>query len=147
MPLTDFHFQDHDAPARRGPVVLLAEDDVNMRHLIARTLRKQECDILEARDGAQLARLLGEHGLSPESERAHVDLIISDIRMPGANGLDVLAGLRRQDRETPVILITAFGELDTHREAHRLGAVVVLNKPFVMEDLSVDVRSLVPPPT
>lgn len=62
------------------------------------------------------------------------------------SGLDVLAELRRQDTTTPVILITAFGDPDTHLEAHRLGAVLVLSKPFEMDDLRVVVRSLVEPP-
>ena len=132
-------------PDRRRPLVLLAEDEVEMRGLIARTLRKENCDILEARDGSQLIRLLITHVLVPRGGREPVDLIISDIRMPGANGLDVLAALRRQDAVTPVILITAFGDPDTQLEAYRQGAVMVMNKPFEMEDLRVVVRSIVEP--
>jgi DNA-binding response OmpR family regulator len=129
-------------PPRR-PRVLLAEDESEMRGLIARTLRKEQCEIVEARDGSQLIRLLITHLLAPSDGRDPVDLIISDIRMPGANGLDVISALRRQDTETPVILITAFGDSDTHLEAYQLGAVMVLNKPFEMEDLRLVVRSLV----
>ena len=129
-------------PARR-PRVLVAEDEAEMRSLIARTLRKEQCDIVEARDGTQLIRLLLTHLLSPGEGRDPVDLIISDIRMPGANGLDVVSALRRQDTQTPVILITAFGDAETHLEAYRLGAVMLLNKPFDMEDLRLVVRSLV----
>jgi DNA-binding response OmpR family regulator len=132
-------------PERRRPLVLLAEDEIEMRGLIARTLRKENCDILEAHDGSQLIRLLITRVLVPRNGRDPVDLIISDIRMPGANGLDVLAALRRQDAETPVILITAFGDPDTQLEAYRNGAVMVLNKPFEMEDLRVVVRSIVEP--
>lgn len=130
---------------KRRPLVLLAEDEVEMRGLIARALRKENCDILEARDGSHLIRLLITHVLVPRNGREPVDLIISDIRMPGANGLDVLAALRRQDAITPVILITAFGDPETQLEAYRQGAVMVLNKPFEMEDLRVVVRSLVEP--
>lgn len=132
-------------PEKRRPLVLLAEDEVEMRGLIARALRKENCDILEARDGSHLIRLLITHVLVPRDGREPVDLIISDIRMPGANGLDVLAALRRQDTVTPVILITAFGDPETQLEAYRQGAVMVLNKPFEMEDLRVVVRSLVEP--
>jgi CheY-like chemotaxis protein len=127
----------------RRPRVLLAEDETEMRGLIARTLRKEQCDIVEARDGSQLLRLLITHHLAPAEGHEPVDLIISDIRMPGANGLDVISALRRQDTDTPVILITAFGDPETHLEAYRLGAVMVLNKPFDMEDLRLVVRSLV----
>ena len=131
-------------PPRR-PRVLVAEDESEMRGLIARTLLKEKCDILETRDGSQLIKLLITHLLAPPEGREPVDLIISDIRMPGANGLDVIAALRRQDTETAVILITAFGDADTHLEAYRLGAVMVLNKPFEMDDLRLVVRSLVEP--
>jgi len=136
------HFEPMQ-PAPRRPRVLLAEDETEMRGLIARTLRKEQCDIVEARDGSQLIHLLITHHLAPAEGREPVDLIISDIRMPGANGLDVISALRRQDTDTPVILITAFGDPDTHLEAYRLGAVMVLNKPFDMEDLRLVVRSLV----
>jgi DNA-binding response OmpR family regulator len=132
-------------PEPRRPLVLLAEDEIEMRGLIARTLRKENCDILEARDGSQLIRLLITHVLVPRGAREPVDLIISDIRMPGANGLDVLAALRRQDAVTPVILITAFGDPEIQLEAYKQGAVMVMNKPFEMEDLRVLVRSLVDP--
>ena len=135
--------QDFPDLERRRPLVLLAEDETEMRGLIARTLRKEDCDILEARDGSQLVRALLTHVLVPREGREPVDLIISDIRMPGANGLDAIAALRRQDAMTPVILITAFGDADVHLEAYRLGAVMVLNKPFDMDDLRVVVRSLV----
>lgn len=140
------HGLDPDGSAHR-PLILLAEDDADMRQLIRRALRTEQCEVLEASDGIQLVSLLFSRVLSREPDRAPVDLIISDIRMPGANGLDVIAALRRQDASTPVILITAFGDADTHREAYELGTVMVLNKPFELEDLRVIVRSLIDLPT
>jgi DNA-binding NtrC family response regulator len=62
-------------------------------------------------------------------------LIISDVRMPGVSGLDVLATLRREDWSTPVILMTAFGDLETRAEARRLGAKALFDKPFDVDDL------------
>lgn len=55
--------------------------------------------------------------------------------MPWASGLTVLAALRRYDWATPAILITAFGDDETHSEARRLGAAAVFDKPFDMRDL------------
>jgi CheY-like chemotaxis protein len=127
----------------RRPLILLAEDDADMRQLIRRALRTELCEVLEARDGIQLVRLLLTRVLNRGPDRTPVDLIISDIRMPGANGLDVIAALRCQDTSTPVILITAFGDAETHREAYELGTVMVLNKPFELDDLRVIVRSLI----
>jgi FixJ family two-component response regulator len=60
--------------------------------------------------------------------------------MPGLTGLEVLAGLRKRDQSTPVILITAFGDEQTHAEAKRLGATAVIDKPFDTADLLTAVR-------
>ncbi len=73
-----------------------------------------------------------------------VDVVVSDIRMPGASGLDLLAGLRRDDWTTPVVLITAFGDPGgRHAEAYRLGADAVLDKPLDVDDLRLVVQTLV----
>jgi DNA-binding response OmpR family regulator len=119
--------------------VLLAEDDNEMRRLLASTLRREHCEVIEARTGVQLSELIA---LESGNARAPVDLIISDVRMPGKSGLEVLSLLRVRDSSTPVILITGFGEADTHAEAHRLGALAVFNKPFDIDDLRMMVVSL-----
>jgi DNA-binding response OmpR family regulator len=124
------------APAR----VLVAEDDADMRELLASVLRKDGYDVIEARDGWQLLQYLATH--TPAVDDSPVDLVISDIRMPGKNGLDVLAGLRFADSSTPVILITGFGDLQTHLEARRLGATAVLDKPFDLDQLRSVVLNL-----
>jgi DNA-binding NtrC family response regulator len=74
--------------------------------------------------------LAGEYGLGREA----VSIIVSDIRMPGLDGLGLLTALRCASWTTPVILMTAFGSSETHEEAARLGAVV-LDKPFDLERL------------
>jgi DNA-binding NtrC family response regulator len=66
---------------------------------------------------------------------APFDLIISDVRMPGYGGLDLLASLRHANSRVPVILITAFGSASTHAAAKRLGAFATLDKPFDLDDL------------
>jgi DNA-binding response OmpR family regulator len=123
----------------RAMRVLLAEDDNEMRRLLASTLRREHCEVIEARTGIQLSELIA---LELDSEHGAVDLIISDVRMPGRSGLEVLSLLRRRDTSIPVILITGFGEAATHEEARRLGALAVLNKPFDIGDLRAMVVSL-----
>ena len=117
-------------PAR----ALVAEDDDELRWLITRTLRRIGLDVVEARDGAALLDRAGEMMLS-EQELAGLDLIVSDIRMPGWSGLDALAGLRHSGVGVPVVLITAFGDQQTHEQARRLGATAIVDKPFEMEQL------------
>lgn len=108
-----------------------------MRRLLVSTLRRSHCDVIEVRNGTQLSEQLTRTRRDPP-----LDLIISDVRMPGRSGLDVLNTLRRIDRDTPVILITAFGDAETHAEAHRLGVLAVFNKPFDLDDLQTLVVSL-----
>jgi DNA-binding NtrC family response regulator len=119
----------------------LAEDDSEMRRLLSGFLRRDNCEVIEAQSGTHLCELIAREGLIAPSH-APLDLIISDIRMPGRSGLEVLAGMRRTDTTTPVILITAFGDRDTHADAHRLGALAVFNKPFDLDDLRTLVVSL-----
>jgi len=123
--------------------VLVAEDDHEMRCLIASALRDDGCDVLEARDGRELFEILA--AMSPPAGRLEPpDIIVSDIRMPGPSGLDGLAMLRQSTWSVPVIVITAFGDLATHDEARRLGAAIVLDKPFDLDVLRTAVISLAP---
>lgn len=124
---------DHD----HGPVVLLAEDDDELRHLLARKLRRCGCDVIEARTGVQLVELAVEHTMAPlpVGERGAA-LVISDVRMPGRTGLEVLCLLRRADVEVPIILMTAFGDAAIHAEAELLGATAIFDKPVDLDELA-----------
>ena len=117
------------------PHVLIAEDDGDMRCLLASELRRQGCDVVVASDGLELVQQLELHlkGREPGS----LDAVVSDVRMPGTDGLRVLEWLRLQKAAPPCILITGFGSQETHDHAERLGAVAVLDKPFDFEDFRV----------
>lgn len=126
--------------------ILLAEDDSEMRRLLASALARDGCEVIEARDGHELLTYIGAVPARALRSRdiAAVDLIISDVRMPGHTGLEVLAGLRRADWATPFILLTAFGSDEVHREAQRLGAAAICDKPFEMNQLMATVSALLP---
>jgi DNA-binding response OmpR family regulator len=115
--------------------ILLAEDDPEMRRILAMVLRRDGYEVVEARDGLELLRSIASPGLV-QGRAANFDLIVSDLRMPLFSGLDGLTYLNECVQRTPVILITAFGDGDTHREALRLGARRVFNKPFDVSELS-----------
>ena len=123
--------------------VLLAEDDPAMRQLVSERLRRDGFDVVEAKDGTQLSQLMRTILLRAARDDQAVDLVISDVRMPGKTGLDALAELRREDGSTPFILITAFGDQDLHDEAHRLGATAVFDKPFELDELCTAVINMV----
>ena len=121
-------------PAR----ILLAEDDADMRGLLAQALAQEGCAVTECSNGVQLLdHLSGLLNLRPLEP---FDVIISDIRMPGLTGLEILEGLHGDGNLPPTILITAFGDEATHTAAQLAGAVVTLDKPFEVEDLLAIVR-------
>ncbi|WP_437587626.1 response regulator [Sorangium sp. So ce1000] len=128
-------------PAATPVRVLLAEDDRELRLLLATALRRDGYEVLEAHNANHLLELMGEALVSGGG--GPVDVVVSDIRMPGRSGLELLAGLRRDDWATPVVLITAFGDPETHAEAYRLGADAVLDKPLDVDDLRVVIQTLV----
>jgi DNA-binding NtrC family response regulator len=121
-------------PAR----VLIAEDDDEMRRMLVSALRKEGYETVEAPSGAaaleEIAMLLFRGEAQP------VDVIISDERMPGLLGLEVLAGLREARWPTPFILITGFGDNRTHERAEQLGASAVFDKPFDLDELKLEIR-------
>lgn len=111
--------------------VLLAEDDAALRGLLAEELESDGFLVVQARNGYELMEAVARHTDGEE----HFDAIVTDIRMPGPEGMFALASLREEDWQTPVIVTTAFGDANTHEEARRLGAIRVLDKPFDYDEL------------
>ncbi len=106
--------------------VLVVEDDFDLREALVDTLELAGIDAIEAEDGeAAIVRL-----------KAHaVDMVVSDVNMPGMNGHALLDYVRQQLPGTPVLLMTAFGQVDKAVDAIRNGAVDYLLKPFEPEIL------------
>jgi CheY-like chemotaxis protein len=128
---------------RRAPRILLAEDDDEMRSLVGQLLRRDGYDVVECPNGVGLLDYLST--FLGRSEPEHFDLVISDIRMPGLTGLEVVGGLHRRPDFPPTILMTAFGDEQTHAEAEEIGVAAMFDKPFDMHELMAKVRETVPP--
>ena len=79
--------------------------------------------------------------LSILDEGAVVDLVITDYRMPGMDGLEFMAALRKRSLSIPVIMMTARGDMDIYIKALNLGAYEFLNKPVSIKDLNAIVTS------
>ncbi len=109
------------------PRVLLAEDDKELRALIALVLENAGYQVCQCSNGEQL--------LSRLAEQQSYSLVISDIRMPGLNGLEVLARQRGAVQQIPFICMTAFGDVRTHSRARHLGAVATIDKPFDLDEM------------
>ena len=110
-----------------------------MRGIVATSLRRAGFVVIETSNAEELIEELGNEMLH---DGTAPDLIVTDIRMPGRDGVEVLAGLRRAHWSTPVILMTAFADLDTYEQARRLNATV-FDKPFDLDALRIAVVNLV----
>jgi DNA-binding response OmpR family regulator len=129
--------------ATRVPRIVLAEDDLELRTLLAETLRSDGYEVIEVTDGIHLRERLAYSRLFFE-DRFDFDLIVSDIRMPGLNGFEALGGMTAHESFPPVILITAFGDQQTFLRASRFGAVAFFDKPIDFDKFRAFVAELLP---
>ncbi len=125
-----------------GGNVVLAEDDGDLREALALAMRREGHEVVELANGWELLQHLAMHMLA-DGSLPPIDVVISDVRMPGKSGLDVLAGVQWARQPVPFILITAFADSQTRAEAWRLGAVAFLSKPFSLDDIRTLVRDAV----
>ncbi len=109
-----------------------------MCRLIVEALSEDGNDVHEVHDGGRLLVEL-THGATCNYE--HVDLIVSDIRMPVCTGLQIVEALRSAHCFVPIVLMTAFGDDQTRAHAEFLGAVL-FDKPFAIDDLRTAVVNL-----
>jgi two-component system response regulator AtoC len=105
--------------------ILIADDEAGIREFIRDTLELDAHSVVEASDGREAARLLDERSF---------DLVITDLRMPLADGLSVLRKVRAEQPEVEVIILTAHGSVDSAVEAMKLGAFDYLRKPIGSPD-------------
>ena len=125
------------------PCIALAEDDPSFRQLIAQAIRAEGYEVVELRNGTELLEYVAATKLYG-FRYAKPALIITDLRMPGFNGLEVIAGLRQARYRAPIILITAFGATETHARAYELGVIQVFDKPFDIDELCSTVSRMIP---
>ena len=111
--------------------ILVADDDDSLRRVLEFQLREGGYDVLTAADG--LAAL--DHFTARD-----VDCLVTDLRMPGLSGLDLLRRASAIRGETPVIVITAYGDLETAVEAMRAGAFDYVTKPFNRDQILMTVE-------
>jgi len=119
---------------------LVVEDDADMRMLFKWMLRKEGYEVIEADGGVALLRWINRTALPPWT--TFFDLIVSDIRMPDLTAIQVLSAMRNTVTGTPVILVTAYDDAATRREALELGVSAVLAKPVARDDLRSALRSV-----
>jgi two-component system NtrC family response regulator len=110
--------------------ILLIDDDASLREVLAFTLREQGHEVEAAANGTDGLALL---------ERGLPDAVITDLKMPGIDGLEVLRRVHEIDASLPVIVLTAFGSIEAAVAAMRDGAQDYLTKPYNRDELKVTV--------
>jgi DNA-binding NtrC family response regulator len=104
--------------------VLVVEDEEKLRRVIQLQLQSAGFEVDQSGTAEDALRY---------ADRA--DLVITDLKLPGMDGLQLISALRRQNSRTPVIVITAFGSVETAVEAMKAGAADFVTKPFSLDHL------------
>src|SRR6202795_3700705 len=119
--------------------ILIVEDEAKMRRLLELNLGEDGFSTLSAGDAESGLKLLHENA---------IDLVVTDLKLPGMNGLEFLQTIKRQNAAMPVVVMTAFGSVETAVEARKAGASDYVLKPFSLAEMrmvihkELDVRNL-----
>ena len=114
-----------------GERILIVEDDDLMRELMTKILAGENYHIVQAPSGEEALQLIQEQT---------IDLVLTDLRLTGMNGLQLLTEIRAFDQEIVVIVMTAYASVETAVEAMRKGAYDYLTKPFINDEIRVMLR-------
>ncbi len=121
------------------PAILIVEDEAKMRRLLELNLGEDGFTTFSAGDAETGLKLLSEHA---------IDLVVTDLKLPGMDGLEFLQTVKRQNAALPVVVMTAFGSVETAVEAMKAGASDYVLKPFSLAEMrlvihkELDVRDL-----
>jgi DNA-binding NtrC family response regulator len=121
------------------PAILIVEDEAKMRRLLELKLGEDGFTTFSAGDAEVGLKLLAENA---------IDLVVTDLKLPGMDGLEFLQTVKRQNAALPVVVMTAFGSVETAVEAMKAGASDYVLKPFSLAEMrlvihkELDVRDL-----
>ncbi len=113
------------------PRILLVDDEPSILSVLCTVLRSEDYDVTSAADGQQAIELI---------KNDDFDLVISDIRMSPVNGMDILKVVHQERPDISVIMLTAYGSVETAIEALKLGAFDYVTKPFKVDELLITVQ-------
>jgi len=111
--------------------ILLVDDERIMRDRLKKILVREGYRILTAEDGVMACSIL---------EKQHIDIVVSDMKMPRMNGFELLEFLKREHPSIGVIIMTAYGDTYTVKDALLLGADEYITKPFKSYEISLVVE-------
>ncbi len=112
--------------------ILLVDDDPHFLRVLARLLKAEDFQVRCASGAAEALRMLGS---------CHIDVVISDMRMPECDGVHLMQQIHAAENDVPVIILTAYDEVDNYLEALNAGANEYLRKPVDTKKLLDVVRA------
>lgn len=118
----------------RQPQVLVVDDEPNLRLVLSALLTRDGYEVLEAESGESAIEMLNDH---------HIDLVFSDLKMPGLDGMDVLRSALVIDPKLAVVIVTAHGTVDSAVEALKIGAFDFITKPFEHQEVIAIARKAI----
>jgi two-component system response regulator PilR (NtrC family) len=113
------------------PTILVVDDELSIREFLQIMLKREKMLVETASDGEEALKLL---------EQKHFDLVISDIKMPKVDGLELLSRVKAKDPNALMLMITAHGSTELAVEAMKKGAYDFLTKPFKIDDVKLRIE-------
>lgn len=111
--------------------ILVVDDDLEMCGLISDVLKGEEFSVINTNNSLEASKIL---------KKEEFDVLITDLKMKGLKGLDLLEETKQVSPLTPVIIITAFGTIESAIQAIKMGAYDYITKPFQMDELVLTVK-------
>ena len=140
MPTSTHHAASGEAPAAPDTqprrVVLVVDDEQGLRELVCRTLQAEGFETLEAGDGAEALEVM-ESALEP------MDLVVTDVVMPGMDGRELGRRISQRWPDLPILYISAYDVNDIFRRGSPRTSAPFLQKPFPLDGLLTTVRGLI----
>lgn len=121
-----------DGRALEGVEILVAEDEEDIRTFLARLLSDAGARVTTAANGAEAIQM---------ASMGVYDLVVTDLRMPEMDGMNLLRSLRRIVPRTRIVMITAYGDVRTFVEAMGFGADAYVRKPFTVNQILSVIQS------
>ena len=115
----------------KGHKILVVDDDLEMCGMLSDVLKEEGFFVTTTGDSLEASKIL---------KREEFDVLVTDLKMKGLKGLDLLEGVNKVAPMTPVIIITAFGTIESAIKAMKMGAYDYITKPFQMDEIVLTIR-------
>lgn len=114
--------------------ILIIDDDENIRKMLSKSLERDDYAVETALNGEEALDIL---------ETENFSLIMLDLKLPGRDGVEILEEIRERNINTPVLIITGFGSIESAVKVMKLGAIDYLEKPFNPEQIKEQVQDII----